>query len=202
MSALGELAGFVCGASIASLPEAERAIQRRHVADTLVAKAVGTWTTEGHALRSLLPKHTVADMAGMQAAIVRHTEIDDIHTPSCTTPSSVTVPVALTFAYAHQIFDPERVASAIWVGTELLVRLGAAIDGARILYRGIWPTYFAAPLAAAAVVARLRNLPEAPTAHALSLALMMTSGRSGRFQGRIPGRSVLLGMAVSAGVRA
>src|SRR5262249_51133146 len=160
------------------------------------------WTTEGRALHSLMPKHTVADIAGMQAAIVRHTEIDDIHTPSCTTPSSVTVPVGLALAYANQQFDPERVASAIWVGTELLVRLGAAIDGARILYRGIWPTYFAAPLGAAAVLARLRELPEGPTAHALSLALMLTAGRSGRFQGRIPGRSVLLGIAVSAGMRA
>src|SRR5438874_8511086 len=202
MSVLGELAAFVCGASITSLSDSERAIQRRHVADTLLAAAVGAWTTEGRGLRSVLPKNSVGDVVGMQAAVIRHTEIDDIHTPSCTTPSSVTVPVGLGLAHVDEQFDPERVASAIWVGTELLVRLGAAIDGARILYRGIWPTYFAAPLAAAAVTARIKALPEQATAHALSLALMLTAGRSGRFQGRIPGRSVLLSMAVSAGVRA
>src|SRR5262245_26307182 len=202
MSVLRELSAFVCGTSIASLSEAERAIQRRHVADTLVAAAVGAWTEEGRQLRYLLPKDSIADVAGMQAAVVRHTEIDDIHTPSCTTPSSVMVPTALALARAGGITDPERVASAIWVGTELLVRLGLAIDGARILYRGIWPTYFAAPLAAAAIAARMGSLSEDETAHALSLALMLTAGRSGRFQGRLPGRSIILGMAVSAGVRA
>jgi 2-methylcitrate dehydratase PrpD len=202
MSVLRDLAAFVCGASVNALPAAERAIQRRHVADTLVAAAVGAWTEEGRHLRYLLPRDSVADIAGMQAAVIRHTEIDDIHTPSCTTPSSVTVPTALALARASGISDPERVASAIWVGTELLVRLGVAIDGARILYRGIWPTYFAAPLAAAAIAARLGSLSEDETAHALSLALMLTAGRSGRFQGRLPGRSIILGMAVSAGVRA
>jgi len=202
MSVLRDLAGFVCGASVQALPEAEQAIQRRHVADTLVAAAVGAWTEEGRQLRYLLPNDSIADVAGMQAAVVRHTEIDDIHTPSCTTPSSVTVPTALALARVGGISDPERVASAIWVGTELLVRLGVAIDGARVLYRGIWPTYFAAPLAAAAIAARMGSLSEEETAHALSLALMLTAGRSGRFQGRLPGRSVILGMAVSAGVRA
>jgi 2-methylcitrate dehydratase PrpD len=202
MNVLRELAAFVCGASISSLPESERAIQRRHIADTLLAAKAGAATTEGRGLRGVMPANCVADLVGMQAAVIRHTEIDDIHTPSCTTPSSVTVPVALGLAHANGQYDPERVASAIWVGTELLVRLGAAIDGARILYRGIWPTYFASPLAAAAVTARLRVLPQETTAHALSLALMLTAGRSGRFQGHIPGRSVLLGMAVSAGMRA
>jgi 2-methylcitrate dehydratase PrpD len=138
----------------------------------------------------------------MQAAVVRHTEIDDIHTPSCTTPSSVTVPTAFALAHARKLSDPEHVASALWVGTELLVRLGVAIDGARVLYRGVWPTYFCAPLAAAAIAARINNLSEDATAHALSLALMRTAGRSGRFHGRVPGRSVILGMAVADGVRA
>src|SRR5262249_57638376 len=82
------------------------------------------------------------------------------------------------------------------------VRLGGAIDGACVLYRGVWPTYFCAPLAAAAIAARISNLSEDATAHALSLALMRTAGRSGRFHGRVPGRSVILGMAVADGVRA
>jgi 2-methylcitrate dehydratase PrpD len=138
----------------------------------------------------------------MQAAVVRHTEIDDIHLPSCTTPSSIAVPTALGLAQAADIFDPERIASAIWVGTEVITRLGAAIDGARILYRGVWPTYFAAPLGAAAVAARVASMTVDQTVDALSLALMRTAGRSGRFHGRIPGRSVILAMAVADGVRA
>jgi 2-methylcitrate dehydratase PrpD len=202
MSVLRDLAAFVCGASVTSLSEAERAIQRRHAADTLLAAAVGAWTGEGRELRYVMPASSLADAIGRQAAVIRHTEIDDIHTPSCTTPSSVTVPAAFALAHAAAISDPEHVASALWVGTELLVRLGVAIDGARVLYRGVWPTYFCAPLAAAAIAARVGKLSEDATAHALSLALMRTAGRSGRFHGRIPGRSVILGMAVADGVRA
>ena len=202
MSVIGQLAAFVTGASAAALPAAERAALRRHVADTLVAAVAGARTTEGKALRSVLPHDSVADAAGMLAAVIRHTEIDDIHTRSCTTPSSVTVPAALALARARGMSDPDTVASAIWAGTELMTRLGTAIDGARVLYRGLWPTYFTAPLGAAAIAARLNGLSEEQTAHALSLALMLTAGRAGRFQGKLPGRSVVLAMAVSTGIRA
>jgi 2-methylcitrate dehydratase PrpD len=202
MSIIRDWAAFVCGAPVNTLPEAERAVQRRHTADTLVAAAAGSRTTEGRALRALLPRDAVSDAIGLQAAVIRHTEIDDIHTRSCTTPSSVTVPAALSLARDQGEFYPEHVASAIWVGTELMTRLGVAVDGARILYRGLWPTYFTAPLAAAAIAARSWRLSEEQTAHALSLALMLSAGRSGRFQGKLPGRPVILAMAVSAGIRA
>ena len=56
MSVLRELAAFVSGASAAALPEAERAMLRRHVADTLVAAVAGAQTTEGRALRKVLPR--------------------------------------------------------------------------------------------------------------------------------------------------
>jgi 2-methylcitrate dehydratase PrpD len=202
MSVIRELAAFVCKASAASLPAEERATQWRHVADTWFASFAGHNTTEGKALRSLLRSPNTEDEIGMRAAVIRHTEIDDIHMRSCTTPSSVTVPTALLLARRFDDFDPVQVASAIWVGTELMTRLGMAIDGPRILYRGIWPTYFAAPLGAAAAAARMARLSEDQTAHALSLALMLTAGRAGRFQGKIPGRSVVLANAVAAGVRA
>lgn len=202
MSVLRELAGFVRSASAAALPEAERAMLRRHTADTLVAAVAGAQTTEGRALRKVLPRTSLAAATGMLAAAVRHTEIDDIHTRSCTTPSSVTVPTALVLAGEYGTYDANMVASAIWVGTELMTRLGVAIDGARILYRGLWPTYFAAPLGAAAVASRMLHLTEEQTAHALSLALMLSAGRSGRFHGALPGRSVILAMAVANGIRA
>ena len=201
MSVLRDLAAFVCGASVKSFAEADRATQQRHLTDTLVAAVAGNLTTEGRALRSLYPQPTPMDAIGMQAAIIRHTEIDDIHLLSCTTPSSVTVPAALSLARDGDC-DPEQVASAIWIGTELMTRLGAAIEGPKILYRGIWPTYLAAPLGAAAIAARLWRLSEEQTAHALSLALMLMSGRAGRFHGKIPGRSVILAIAVTGGLRA
>ncbi|MGH6768959.1 MAG: MmgE/PrpD family protein [Xanthobacteraceae bacterium] len=202
MSVIRELARFVGSASVKSLPAAERAAQRRHVADTLLAAVAGARTTEGRALRQVLPHAAVADACGMLAAVVRHTEIDDIHTPSCTTPSSVTAPTALALARDGGAVDADAVAAAIWIGTELMTRLGVAIDGARVLYRGLWPTYFTAPLGVAAIASRIKGLSEEQTAHALSLALMLSAGRSGRFHGALPGRSVILALAVSAGVRA
>jgi 2-methylcitrate dehydratase PrpD len=42
-----------------------------------------------------------------------------------------------------------------------------------VLYRGIWPTYFAAPFGIAAVAARLMKLDAGQTAHALALALTL-----------------------------
>jgi 2-methylcitrate dehydratase PrpD len=112
------------------------------------------------------------------------------------------VPAALALTREHGETDPDAVASAIWIGTELMTRLGAAIDGARVLYRGLWPTYFTAPLGTAAIAARLLRLNEEQTAHALSLALMLSAGRSGRFHGALPGRSVILAMAAGNGIRA
>jgi 2-methylcitrate dehydratase PrpD len=202
MSVLRELAAFVTSASAAKLPDAERAMLRRHVADTLVAAVAGAQTTEGQALRKVVLRTSAADAAGLLAAVVRHTEIDDIHTRSCTTPSSVTVPTALVIAGEYDTYDPDTVASAIWIGTELMTRLGVAIDGARILYRGLWPTYFTAPLGTAAITSRMLHLTEEQTTHALSLALMLSAGRSGRFHGALPGRSVILAMAAANGVRA
>jgi 2-methylcitrate dehydratase PrpD len=83
-----------------------------------------------------------------------------------------------------------------------MTRLGVAVNGASVLYRGVWPTYFAAPLASAAIAARIWRLDTETTAHALSLALMLSAGRSGRFQGKIPGRTVILAFAVATGLKA
>jgi 2-methylcitrate dehydratase PrpD len=52
-----------------------------------------------------------------------------------------------------------------------MTRLGRAIDGPTVLYRGIWPTYFAAPFGIAAVAARLLKLPPPTAANALAHAL-------------------------------
>src|SRR5438045_2886892 len=101
MSVIREWAAFVCAASAASLPAAERAVQRRHVADTLLAAVAGNRTGEGRALRALFAQPALAEAIGMQAAVIRHTEIDDIHLRSCTTPSSVAVPAALALALAR-----------------------------------------------------------------------------------------------------
>src|ERR1700722_789110 len=149
MSVIAELAAFVAGAKASVLPAAEQERLRLHVADTAVAALAGASIAEGKALQSLGDRGSLAGRIGRQAAATRLTEIDDIHLPSCVTPSAGVVPLAFALAAQAKDLDPHEVASAIWVGTEIATRLGLAVNGPQILYRGIWPTYLGAPVAAA-----------------------------------------------------
>src|SRR5260370_8785128 len=159
MTVIGELADFVAQANAAALPPAEQALQRRHVFDAVVAAAAGARTAEARSLAALLGARAVPEIIGQRAATIRLSEIDDIHLPSCTTPSATAVAVALSLAAQADRFDPIPVASAIWAGTEVMTRIGQAIRGPEGLYRGGWPTCFAAPLAAPATPAPTRRFP-------------------------------------------
>jgi 2-methylcitrate dehydratase PrpD len=201
VSVIAELASFVAGAKASGLPAAEQERLRLHFADTAVAALAGASIPEGKALRALGDDGALAIRIGRQAAAIRLTEIDDIHLPSCTTPSAGVVPVALMLAAAHTV-APDEIASAIWVGTEIMTRIGVAVRGPQILYRGVWPTYLAAPVAAAATASRIFALNEAQTGHALSLAVMLMAGGVGRIHGAPSGRWFLYANAVTAGVAA
>jgi 2-methylcitrate dehydratase PrpD len=202
VSVIGKLASFVVGAKASSLPAAEQERLRLHLTDTAVAALAGASIVEGKALRNFGDAASLGSRIGRLAAATRLTEIDDIHLPSCITPSAGVVPVALLLAARAQEFDVGEIASAIWVGTELATRIGTAIDGPQVLYRGIWPTYLAVPVAAAATAARLLGLNETRTAHALSLAFMLMAGGVGRIHGTPSGRWFLYATAVAGGVAA
>jgi 2-methylcitrate dehydratase PrpD len=202
MSVIGQLASFVCGVKASALPAAQRERLRLHFTDTIVAAVAGTHIPEGKALQSFGAPASLAERTGRYAAAIRLTEIDDIHLPSCTTPSAGIVPVALMLAAHAQKFDADEIASAVWVGTEIMTRIGMAVNGPQILYRGIWPTYLAAPMAAAAAAARVFGLNEAQTVHALSLACMQCAGGIGRIHGSPSGRWFLYANAVAGGVAA
>ena len=201
MGTLDELAGFVSSASASDLPGHDRAILRRHVTDVVAARIAGAACTEGKAVASFYAPGQGADSIAGLGALVRLTETDDIHTPSGMTPSSVGVPVALSLA-ATDPCSPGQLESAIFVATETIVRLGMAVGGAGVLYQGLWPTRTGATLGAAAAASRVWGLSEHETRNAISLAVMLTAGRTGRFQGEPSGRWVLFASAVGAGVRA
>lgn len=135
------------------------------------------------------------DRVAQRVAIVRNTEIDDIHMQSCTTIGSVVVPVAVTVAQALGKSSAADFAQAIASGYEAMARLGLAISGATILYRGIWPTFFSGPVGAAATAAPLLGLTAEQTADAIGIALSLTSGAAGGGNARF----VLLGQAARAG---
>lgn len=201
MTILGAFAGFVTTARAADLPARDRDVLRRHVTDIVAARIAGAACSEGAAVSAFYPHDGSADATAGLTALVRLTETDDIHTPSGTTPSSVAVPVALALA-AREACSAERLESAILVGVESIIRLGMAVGGAHVLYQGLWPTRTGATLGAAATACRVWGLTNAQTQHALSLAALLTCGRTGRFQGEPSGRWIILASSVAAGIKA
>jgi 2-methylcitrate dehydratase PrpD len=201
MSTLDALTDFVATANAGDLPAGERTILRRHTADVVAARVAGAACSEGKAVAAFFPPGDGIEAVAGLATLVRLTETDDIHTPSGTTPSSVAVPVALALA-AEAPCSAGQLESAIHVGLETTVRLGMAVGGAKVLYQGLWPTRTCATLGAAATAARVWGLGRDETRNALSLAVMLTAGRTGRFSGEPSGRWILFAHAVASGVRA
>ena len=148
---------------------ARRAATAIHLLDSTVgAWIAGGVTEEGKNLArlesnpsqpfSVLGRHPL-DWIALGVATTRLTEIDDIHMPSCTTPGSVVVPILLLMVAGQmRQRSAQALAHALCVGYEVMTRFGAAVAGPTILQRGIWPTYLAAPICAAAVTARLLGL--------------------------------------------
>jgi len=209
MTILDQLGTHVARAYRASLPESLRQAARLHLADTVGAWIAATGTPEGRALRFASKRGPGAEanpfgegMPGQVAAncaLARLSEIDDIHLASGITPGALIVPAGLTVG-ASLGSTGAAVAEAIAIGYDAMVRLGTALDGAKILYRGIWPTYFAAPFGVAATAARLLDLSEAQSAHALAIALSLASPSVGRQSGATMARWLAIGNAARNGV--
>ena len=157
-----------------------RDIVKRRIFDALTAMRLGARLPESRLLLAGLPSRlAVASSAECElirvlVAITRATEVDDIDISACVTAGAVVVPVALSLAPVTS-GDEDLMLAAIVAGYEAMIRFGRAIDGPNILYQGRWPTYLAAPVGAAAVVATLGRRDARATAQALSLALTRTA---------------------------
>src|SRR5215470_9129105 len=165
VTALEQLGAFVAHSE--APPRYLREVLDLHVADTVGAWIASLPTREGDALlrwRAISSEgasgstHRLRLDVATHCALARLSEIDDIHLASTTTPGAIVVPSAVVIASACRNGDPDALAAAIMAGYDVMIRCGQAIDGASILYRGIWPTYFTASLAVAAVAARLFGL--------------------------------------------
>jgi len=200
MGMIEEIATRLCVMRAAALPEDERALQARHFDDAVIAALSGRDCRETRALRPLLGD-AVDSRMGYLAAAIRMTEVDDIHLPSCTTPSSVVVPVALIMA-GDSDEQAAHFSDALLAGMSALIAFGTAIEGPKVLYREVWPTYFAAPFAAAATGARMLRLDARRTAHALAMSLNLIAGASGRFRTGLSPRWLLHASGVTAGALA
>lgn len=205
MNALDDLARFISVGPADAAPACAKL--RLHIADTLGAWVAGLATAEG---RALVRYHnelrraavaTVFDDVALHCAVTRLSEVDDIHLASMITPGSIVIPAAITLAAALDS-DHADLAPAMLGGYEAMIRLGAAIKGPDVLYRGIWPTYFAAPFGTAAVAARLLRLDEQQTVQALALALTMAAPSVGQHHAATTSRWLSAGQAARNGLAA
>ena len=213
MTILERLAEYLCGLAHDRLATGDRAILENHLIDAVGAGLAGAHSPDGDAVLGFDPRRALAGgrrsrtpdplrALAARVAATRSTEIDDIHMESCTTPGAVVVPAALTVAQYRPEVDGATLAAAILAGYEAMTRMGTAINGAAIVYRGLWPTYFCAPLAAAATVGRLIGLAPPAMTHALAIALATATGGAGRPRGSIGSRWLLVGHAARSGALA
>jgi 2-methylcitrate dehydratase PrpD len=171
--------------------------------DSLGALVAGCGTVEGRAIAASLRgwESELPAAVVRRVASTRMTELDDIHMTSCTTPGSVVVPVAVTLGAALEA-HAEDYRRAVAAGYEAMTRLGAAISGPQVVYRGVWPTYFCAPFAAAAVTGTLLGLDAPRLAGALGIALTRATGLTSAIAGELLARWLTVGDAARAGCSA
>ena len=208
MSALERLGSHVAGSGRERPSNAVRELVELHLVDTVGTLIASTRTVEGAnllrfraAMRERGQGAWALDLA-TRCALARLSEIDDIHLPSMMTPGAIVIPGALTLAGALPAVAADDVIAAILAGTEAMTRLGRAVDGPAILYRGIWPTYFAAPFGIAAVAARLFKLDEDASTHALTLALTLAAPAVGHHNPATTSRWFAVGNAARNGLDA
>src|SRR5215470_9348582 len=210
MTTLEDLGAFVAQSGPPSLHLRE--ILELHVVDTIGAWIASLPTPEGDALlrwRAVSGEGAAPDSmhrlrldVATHCALARLSEVDDIHLASTTTPGAIVVPGAVTMAAAVRNRDADALAAAMIAGYEVMVRFGQAIDGPSVLYRGIWPTYFATPLGIAAVAACLLDLDAPQCAHALALALVRSAPGVGHHNLPTTSRWLAVGQAAEAGLTA
>ncbi len=214
VSIIETLGTFVSNVDGFALPASVREHHELHVFDSIGAALGGRNVPETLDVRDLVAasygdgpalalgagrRTSVPAAAFLGAVSARCSEIDDIHLRACITPGSLIVPAAIAVASADTTIDGATFLAAIAAGTEVLVRLGIAVDGPNILYRDIWPTYLCAPMGIAATVARLLGLDASQTADAIAIAASLATGTTGRPAGKTS-RWLTMGCAVQNGV--
>lgn len=172
--------------------EVEAAI-RLQVADALACLALASPTNEARHLKTFLE----GEDAAATAAIIRMSECDAIHIPSCLTPAAVGVPVALAHAR-----DGDSLSRAIRASIALGLWVAQSVGGVKALERGVWPTLLSAPAMAAVAASIAQGLDDDEAANAVSIAIAGTSGRLGRPAGMPSARWLAIAEATSRGVRA
>jgi len=170
-----------------------------HTADALACLAAGAGATEGALLLAFYRETGAGDAvssAASASAVIRFTEWDAIHVPSCATPDAMAMPSALNFAQ-----DVSTYVKAVAAGHAVGVALSEAAGGVSALPE-TWPGLFAAPAVAAVGAAIAMGLSDEQVAQALVLSMAGSSGRNGRPSGMPSARWLVIGEVTLKGIRA
>ncbi|MDR6820834.1 2-methylcitrate dehydratase PrpD [Neorhizobium sp. 2083] len=170
-----------------------------HTVDALACLAAGAGATEGSSLLAFYRGTGAGDAVSSAASastVIRFTEWDAIHVPSCATPDAMAVPAALIFAQDYEIY-----VKAVAAGHAVGIALSEAVGGVSALPE-TWPGLFAAPAVAAVSAAIALGLPDEQVAQALVLSMAGSSGRNGRPSGMPSARWLVIGEATLKGIRA
>lgn len=206
MRDIEDLAAFIVSLGAPGGPLADKL--RLHVADVLGAWIAARGTEEGRRLiayrgqANAMGALSSLDEIGLNCALARLSEVDDIHIGAMITAGAVAVPAAFGIAERFPGCEQGDVAPAILAGYEAMVRLGRTINGPENHFRGIWTSYFAAPFGAAAVASRMLKLDERQTATALAQALTMSAPSVGAHESPSTTRWWSFGQAVRSGISA
>jgi 2-methylcitrate dehydratase PrpD len=215
MSIIERLADFNSKVTFDDLPVETREKVKLHILDTVGSMLAGPQTSEGIAIGKLVSgfqtqgdvpvfgypmRSTLMSAIITECAATRCTEMDDYHIESLVTPGSVIVPTALSLVSGGYLRDPNDFLTAVAIGYEMFIRLGIAVDGPRVLYKGIWPTYLGAAFGSAAVTAKALELNDNETANALATALALSTGTRIAVPKGISSRCLTLGISAQNGV--
>jgi 2-methylcitrate dehydratase PrpD len=209
---LPDLAALIHGLSARDVPADAIEAAKLHLFDALGANCAGAAAAEMGATRDALlrasflsPPKSILDHPSCAAALLttacRLTECDDIHIGSCTTPSSVVVPVALVAGYVVKA-SQQHVLEAILAGYQAMISLALAANGAENVYRGVWPTYLTGGITAAAIATKAMGLSERAIRDAMAIAASGATGVTGRIEEEPAPRWLVLASAVQAGLLA
>lgn len=215
-TAAENLAQFASEIDFEDLPDAVVEKTRAHVLDSLGSQMIGALRRPSQLIRDYAiaespkgPSTFVGVNQGGRpewASLANGTcahgfESDDVHPAGQIHPGAVTVPTALAVGEEVGASDKELL-TAVALGFELSIRIGAAAHAGITHGRGIHPTSAVGPFGAAIVASKLRQLDSTRMTNALGVAGSHSSGTLEYTQTGGEVKRLHAGIANMAGVRA
>lgn len=208
------LSGFVAGANWDTLPADVVEAVKRHLLDTIGVGMAGA--RQEMARRALAGVRGIAGAAGdvriwgtqatlatpyaaLANGVAAHVlDYDDTHTDSIAHGSAVLAPTVLALAHETSATGRELIVAFV-LGWEVTARVGLAARGS-FHKRGFHTTSVAGVFGATAAAARLLQLTEQQTLHALGLAGSQVSGVSEYLSNGSSSKSFHAGWAAMSGI--